>query len=244
VVVTGGSRGIGREVALQLAAAGWDVCLSYRSDEAAAQEAVGAVRSHGRRALAVRADAGDSDDVTRLFNQAMVEFGRVDAVVANAGVIGEPRSILDADEAHLSAVFRTNVLGLFYCAREAARRMSVLRGGRGGAIVNLSSAAARHGGMPQEAHYAASKGAVDSLTIALARELAPHGLRVNAVRPGLIKTDIHDAHGGAAEVDRLAASVPLRRAGEASEVASVVAFLAGPGSSYMHGALVDVSGGR
>ena len=243
-VVTGGSRGIGAAVVLTLARQGWDVCFSYVSNAAAAEAIAAQVRDLGRRAVTVQADVADREALARLFAAADQAFGRLDALVNNAGIVGGVHSILDADDAHLTALFRTNVLSQFFCVQEAARRMSTQRGGRGGSIVNLSSAAARHGGMPNEAHYAASKGAIDSFTVALAKELAPHGLRVNAVRPGLIRTDIHDAHGGQELVDRIGPTVPIGRAGTAEEVAEVIAFLAGPLSAYMHGAVVDVSGGR
>jgi NAD(P)-dependent dehydrogenase (short-subunit alcohol dehydrogenase family) len=243
-VITGGSRGIGRAVAVALAQQGWDIAFSYLSNEAAAQETAALVQGAGRRALAVRADVADRAQIQQLFEASDREFGRLDALVNNAGVVGEPRSILDVDDAHLTAVFRANVLGSFFCVSEAARRMSTQREGSGGTIVNMSSAAARHGGMPNEAHYAASKGAIDSFTLALAKELAPHGIRVNAVRPGLIDTEIHEAHGGQELVRKIGPTVPLGRAGSADEVAQVVAFLCGPLSAYMHGALVDVSGGR
>lgn len=243
-VVTGGSRGIGRAVAVALAQQGWNVCFSYLANAAAAEETAASVKAAGGRALAVKVDIAKRDDITHLFEAASQEFGRIDALVNNAGIVGEPRSILDADDAHLTAVFRTNVLSSFFCVSEAARRMSTQRGGQGGTIVNMSSAAARHGGMPNEAHYAATKGAIDSFTLALAKELAPHGIRVNAVRPGLINTEIHEAHGGQELIQRLGPTVPIGRAGTADEVAQVVAFLCGPLSSYVHGALIDVSGGR
>jgi len=243
-VVSGGSRGIGRAVAVALARQGWNVCFSYVANATAAEETTANIKAAGGRALAVRADVAVREDIKQLFEAAFKEFGRLDAMVNNAGIVGEPRSILDADDEHLTTVFRTNVLGSFFCVSEAARLMSTQRGGKGGAIVNMSSAAARHGGMPNEAHYAASKGAIDSFTLALAKELAPHGIRVNAVRPGLINTEIHEAHGGKELINRIGPMVPIGRAGTADEVAEVVAFLAGPLSSYMHGALVDVSGGR
>jgi len=243
-IVTGGSRGIGRAIAIALARQGYDVCISYLSDAAAAEDTVRALRQAGHRALAVQADMASQDDARRLFAQARQAFGRLDALVNNAGVVGGVRSIFDADAGHLRGVFDANVLGCFYCAAEAAAAMSTQKGGRGGAIVNMSSVAARTGGMPQEAHYAASKGAIDSFTLALARELSPHGIRVNAVRPGLIDTEIHAAHGGQATLDRLAPTVPLGRVGTTAEVAEVVAFLCGPLSSYVQGTLVDVSGGR
>jgi len=243
-VVSGGSRGIGRAVAVALARQGWNVCFSYVANATAAEETTANIKAAGGRALAVRADVAVREDIKQLFEAAFKEFGRLDAMVNNAGIVGEPRSILDADDEHLTTVFRTNVLGSFFCVSEAARLMSTQRGGKGGAIVNMSSAAARHGGMPNEAHYAASKGAIDSFTLALAKELAPHGIRVNAVRPGLINTEIHEAHGGQELINRIGPMVPIGRAGTADEVAEVAAFLAGPLSSYMHGALVDVSGGR
>jgi NAD(P)-dependent dehydrogenase (short-subunit alcohol dehydrogenase family) len=243
-VVTGGSRGIGRAIAVTLARQGWNVCISYISNAAAAGETALAIQQAGGKALTVKADMASRQDIRRLFDETKKAFGRLDALVNNAGVVGGVRSIFDADEEHLRGVFDANVLGSFYCACDAAKAMSTQRGGRGGAIVNMSSVAARTGGMAQEAHYAASKGAIDSFTLALARELAPHGIRVNAVRPGLIDTEIHEAHGGQATLAKLAPTVPLGRVGTADEVAEVVAFLCGPLASYMHGALVDVSGGR
>lgn len=243
-IVTGGSRGIGRAIAVALAREGWDVCISYVSNAAAAHETVAMVEREGRRALAVQADMASEDDIRRLFRQSQEAFGRLDALVNNAGIVGGLRSILDADAEHLRGVFDANVIGSFLCVGEAARAMSTQKGGRGGAIVNMSSVAARTGGMPQEAHYAASKGAIDSFTLGLARELAPHGIRVNAVRPGLIDTEIHEAHGGQATLAKLAPTVPLARVGTVDEVAEVVSFLCGPRASYIHGALLDVSGGR
>lgn len=243
-VITGGSRGIGRAVAIALAQQGWNICFSYATNLAAAQETTACIEAAGGRAVAVKADMAKREDIKHLFEATQQAFGRLDALVNNAGIVGEPRSILEADDAHLTEVFRINVLGSFFCVSEAARLMSTQRGGRGGSIVNMSSAAARHGGMPDEAHYAASKGAIDSFTFALAKELAPHGIRVNAVRPGLINTEIHEAHGGQALVNRIGPTVPIGRAGTAEEVAQTVAFLCGPLSSYVHGALVDVTGGR
>ncbi len=243
-IITGGSRGIGRATCVTLAKQGWNICFSYVSNLAAAQETVALIEAAGGQALAIKANVANREDIKQLFAAAFKTYGRLDALINNAGIVGEPRSILDADDAHLTDFFRTNVLSYFFCISEAARLMSTQRGGKGGSIVNMSSAAARHGGMPEEAHYAASKGAIDSVTIALAKELAPHGIRINAVRPGLINTSIHDAHGGQALINKIAPTVPLGRAGMAEEVAEVITFLAGPLSSYMHGALVDVSGGR
>ena len=243
-LITGGSRSIGRATCVTLARQGWNICFSYVQNQAAALETVAMIEAAGGQALAVKANVANREDIKQLFASAFKTFGRLDALINNAGIVGEPRSILDADDVHLTDVFRTNVLSYFFCVSEAARLMSTQRGGKGGSIVNMSSAAARHGGMPDEAHYAASKGAVDSFTLALVKELAPHGIRVNAVRPGLINTTIHEAHGGQALINKIGPTVPLGRAGTAEEVAEVIAFLAVPLSSYMHGALVDVSGGR
>ena len=243
-VVTGGSRGIGRAICVALARQGWNICFSYVSQPEAAEAVVAEIRALGAQAVSLRADAARREDVVALFALCDQTFGRLDALVNNAGIVGGQRSIFDVDEEHLRSVFQANVLGCFFAAHEAARRLSTRHGGRGGAIVNMSSAAARHGGLPEEAHYAASKGALDSFTVALAKELAPHGIRVNAVRPGLIQTDIHQAHGGQATVDRLAPSIPLGRVGLPDEVAQAVAFLCSPQSSYMIGTHVDVSGGR
>ena len=243
-IVTGGSRGIGRAVAVSLAQQGWDVCISYIHNTAAAQETAELIQQAGMRSLVVKADIASYADTRRLFDETHKAFGRLDALVNNAGIVGGQRSIFDVDEAHLHSVFDANVLGSFYCAAQAASAMSNQKGGHGGAIVNISSAASRTGGMPLEAHYAASTGAVDSMTLALAKELAPHGIRVNAVRPGLIDTEIHEAHGGQATLTKLAPTVPMGRVGTTTEVAQVVAFLCGPLSSYIDGALLDVSGGR
>jgi len=243
-IVTGGSRGIGRAIAVALAQQGWHVCISYLNNDAAAAETAALVTQAGARALTVKANVASRADTRRLFAETQKSFGRLDALVNNAGIVGGQRSIFDVQEDHLHSVFDANVLGSFYCAGEAATAMSNQKGGQGGAIVNISSAASRTGGMPMEAHYAASKGAIDSLTLALAKELAPHGIRVNAVRPGLIDTEIHEAHGGQATLTKLAPTVPMGRVGRADEVAQVVAFLCGPLSSYIDGALLDVSGGR
>ena len=171
-------------------------------------------------------------------------FGRIDGLVNNAGGIGSPRPITMMTEADLLDVFRPNVFGTFYCVREAVRWMSTQHGREGGVIVNVSSAAAHHGGMPDESHYAATKGDTDSLTIALAKELARHGIRVNAVRPGLIDTAIHDIHGGEETIRRIAPTIPLARAGTPGEAADAVLYLLSPQSTYVHGAILDVTGGR
>jgi NAD(P)-dependent dehydrogenase (short-subunit alcohol dehydrogenase family) len=243
-IVTGGSRGIGRAIAVALAREGWKVCISFIANAKAADETIAMVRKAGGQGIAVKADMASQADIRKLFQQSQQAFGRLDALVNNAGVVGALRSIFDADFEHLRGVFDANITGCFVCAGEAAKLMSTQKGGRGGAIVNMSSVAARTGGMPQEVHYAASKGAIDSFTLGLAKELASHGIRVNAVRPGLIDTDIHEAHGGQATLAKLAPTVPMGRVGTADEVAEVVAFLCSERSSYIDGALLDVSGGR
>lgn len=244
VMVTGGNRGIGRAIVLKAAEAGYRIAFTYHSDRQAAEDTVREVEACGGEILAIKTDVARQADVKAAFASALEHFGRLDALVNNAGIIGEPRPIADVDERHLSAVFGTNVFGAFYCVGEAVRAMSTALGHRGGVIVNVSSAAARHGGIPNEAHYAASKGAMDSFTLSLAKELAPLGIRVNAIRPGLIDTTIHSVHGGQETIRRLAPTVPLGRAGTVQEVANTVLFLLSQDSSYIHGALVDISGGR
>lgn len=244
MIVTGASRGIGAAIARQAAANGYAVAVNYHRSRAAADTVVADILAAGGRAVALCADVSQSEEAARLFTNVDRELGAPDVLVNNAGVIGAPTPIEAANGAHLGGVFAANVLSMFFCCREAALRMSHRFGGRGGAIINMSSAAARHGGLPNEAHYAASKGAIDSLTLALAKELGPQGIRVNAVRPGLIDTGIHDAHGGKAIIDALAPGVPLGRAGTAEEVADSVVWLASSAAAYVHGALVDVSGGR
>lgn len=247
-VVTGGNRGIGRAIVLKLAASGWKVAMTYREHaeeaEAVVREACDLSGASRPNVWAQRLDVGSREAVRDFFKALDNRWGSAWALVNNAGTIGGQCSVLDIDPTRLERVFGANVFGTFYCISEAASRMARSRGGRGGVIVNISSAAARLGGLPLESHYAASKGAIDSLTIALARELAPEGIRINGLRPGLIATPIHEAHGGEATVSALAPHVPLGRVGAPEEVAEVVEFLLEARSSYMHGAIVDVSGGR
>ena len=224
------------------AAAGWDG-VHLPAAPRAAFDTVSEIEPGGGRAVAIHANVGSQPEVREAFAAVIDRYG-IDALVNNAGVVGGLRAICDVDEPHLLEAFRTNVFGVFYCAAEAARRMSTQRGGHGGTIVNISSAAARHGGMSSESHYAATKGAIDSLTVALAKELAQHGIRVNAVRPGVIATAMHDVHGGEETIRRIAPTIPLGRAGTAAEVAAAVLFLMSGQSSYVHGAVLDVSGGR
>ncbi|MGH1572971.1 SDR family oxidoreductase [Methylobacterium sp. P31] len=242
-IVTGGSRGIGRAVSLLLAERGYAVCLSYVSDATAAQAVVDAITAKGSRALAVKGDVGSEADVIALF-QAADRLGRLAALVNNAGVVDVKSDVADMSAARLQRMMTTNVVGSFLCAREAVRRMSTKRGGTGGAIVNLSSVAARLGGPGQFVDYAASKGAIDSLTVGLAREVAGEGIRVNAVAPGIIATEIHASGGEPDRVERLGPGVPMGRAGTAEEVAAPIVWLLSEEASYTTGAILDIGGGR
>jgi NAD(P)-dependent dehydrogenase (short-subunit alcohol dehydrogenase family) len=242
-IVTGGSRGIGRAVSLLLAERGYAVCLSYVSDAAAAQGVVDAITAKGGRALAVKGDVGNEADVIALF-RAADGLGRLTALVNNAGVVDVKSDVADMSAGRLQRMMTTNVVGSFLCAREAVRRMSTKRGGAGGAIVNLSSVAARLGGPGQFVDYAASKGAIDSLTVGLAREVAGEGIRVNAVAPGIIATEIHASGGEPDRVERLGPGVPMGRAGTAEEVAAPIVWLLSEDASYTTGAILDIGGGR
>jgi NAD(P)-dependent dehydrogenase (short-subunit alcohol dehydrogenase family) len=242
-VITGGSRGIGAVTAPLLAAAGLDVCLSYRTDEAAAAVVVEACSALGVAAAAVRADVRDEPDVLALF-AAADELGPVRVLVNNAGITAPKSRFSELTAERIEDLLAVNVLGSFLCAREAVRRMSTLRGGAGGAIVNVSSAAARLGSPGEYIDYAATKGAIDTMTVGLAKEVAREGIRVNAVRPGLIKTDIHASGGQPDRVEERRDTVPLGRGGEALEVARAIAWLCSDDASYVTGALLDVSGGR
>jgi NAD(P)-dependent dehydrogenase (short-subunit alcohol dehydrogenase family) len=244
LLVTGGSRGIGAAIVRRTAAAGYPVAFTYLSDRAAADALVAAIAASGGRALAIRADVALEDDVVRAFGAAEDAFGPLGALVNNAGITGPIGRVDELDLTMLERLFAINVFGTLLCAREAVRRMSTRHGGRGGVIVNLSSVAARIGGPGELVHYAATKGAIDSVTVGLAREVAAEGIRVNAVAPGLIETDIHAAAGDAGRPARLAPTIPMRRTGSADEVAAAVLWLLGPESAYVTGATIDVSGGR
>jgi len=237
-VVTGGSRGIGAAVVGRLAGAGWTVCFSYRTDRTAAEavaEAFGATP--------IAADVAEPDDVAALF-AAADRLGPVGVLVNNAGIVGARARVDELDAARLARMFAVNVTGSFLCAGAAVRRMSTERGGAGGVIVNISSVGARLGSPGEYVDYAASKGAVDTFTVGLAREVAAEGIRVNAVRPGIIDTEIHASGGQPDRVERLGPAIPIGRAGTVDEVADAVAWLCSPGATYVTGALLDVSGGR
>jgi NAD(P)-dependent dehydrogenase (short-subunit alcohol dehydrogenase family) len=244
LIVTGGSRGIGAATARLAAQQGYAVCLSYRNNRHAADEVVAAIIATGGVAMAVKADVAVEQDVVRLFEQVDASLGRVTALVNNAGILEKQSRVEDMDAARVSRIFATNVIGSFVCAREAIRRMSTKHGGAGGAIVNLSSRASRLGAPNEYVDYAASKGAIDTFTVGLAKELAAEGIRVNAVSPGIIHTDIHASGGDPDRVERMKDVVPMKRGGTAEEVARAVLWLLSDDSSYTTGASMDVAGGR
>ncbi|BBK35867.1 glucose-1-dehydrogenase [Allostella sp. ATCC 35155] len=244
LVVTGAGRGIGAAVARQAARAGWRVAVHYGSSAAPAAALVDEIRAAGGTAEAFQAEISDPAAVAALFAAVDGRLGRTGALVNNAGIIGGKFSVLTPDAGAIERVLAVNVAGTYYATTEAARRMARSRGGAGGAIVNVSSVVSRTGGLPEETHYAASKGAVDALTLGLARELAPEGIRVNAVRPGIIETDIHDVHGGRAFLAGFGPQIPAGRPGTAEEVAATVLWLLSPDAGYVTGALFDIAGGR
>ncbi|ESR24182.1 SDR family oxidoreductase [Lutibaculum baratangense] len=244
MLVTGGSRGIGAATARLAAEAGYDVAINYATRVDAAEEVADAVRAAGSRAIIVKADMAEEAEILSLFQKVDRELGRLDVLVNNAGIVAPAMPVVDMGLERLERMMRVNVVGAFVCAREAVRRMSTERGGRGGAIVNVSSIAARLGGAKQYVDYAASKGAIDTLTTGLSQEVAAEGIRVNAVRPGLIETDIHASGGQPDRVERLKGFVPMQRGGKAEEVAETILWLASDRASYVTGAFVDVGGGR
>lgn len=244
IIITGGSRGIGAATAELAADQGFAVCVNYVNNREAAERLVGAISERGGEAMAVQADVASEADVVRLFETVDRSFGPVTALVNNAGVLERQTRVEQIDAARLTRVLATNVTGSFLCAREAVRRMSTKRGGAGGAIVNLSSMGARLGSPNEYVDYAASKGAIDSFTIGLAKEVADEGIRVNAVRPGLIYTDIHASGGDPGRVDRVKESVPMKRGGEPREVANAIMWLLSEQASYTTGSFIDISGGR
>jgi NAD(P)-dependent dehydrogenase (short-subunit alcohol dehydrogenase family) len=244
ILVTGGSRGIGAASARLAAARGWAVAVNYTANSLAADEVVRDIRAAGGTALAVQADVAHEDQVLAMFDKVDAKLGRLTGLVNNAGVIDVAARVDEMSTARLQRMFNINVIGSMVCAREAVRRMSTRHGGSGGSIVNLSSAAARLGAPGQYVDYAAAKGAIDAFTIGLSKEVAAEGIRVNAVRPGLIETEIHASGGIPDRVKQLAHMVPMQRGGTAAEVAEVIVWLLSPQASYTTMSLVDVSGGR
>ena len=244
VLITGGSQGIGKATAILAAQKGYAVVINFANNASAAQETVAQITETGGRAVAIQADISKEAEVLRMFEQMDEQFGPLDALVNNAGIIQPQIKVVDMHAERILQVLSTNVLGSFLCAREAIKRMSIAKGGKGGAIVNLSSIAARLGSPFEYVDYAASKGAVDAFTIGLSKEVAAEGIRVNCVRPGLIYTDIHAKGGEPNRVARLESSVPMLRGGQAEEVAQAVLWLLSAEASYVTGAFVDVSGGK
>lgn len=244
MIVTGAGKGIGAAIAELAGQRGYVVCVNYAHSKDAAEQVVARIAGAGGKAIAVQADVSQPAEAKRLFEETDRRLGKVDALVNNAGIIGRQCRLDELDDAVLAQVFAVNTFSYFYCAREAIRRMSTKHGGKGGAIVSISSAAARHGGLPMESHYAASKGAIDSFTVGLAKEVGKEGIRVNAIRPGLIVTDIHQAHGGDATIRAVAPTVPIGREGVPMEIAEAAVWLSSDAASYVHGAILDVSGGR
>ncbi len=244
VIVTGGGRGIGAAVARLVAAKGFPVAVNYAKKKSAADEVVRKIVLAGGRAIAIQGDVGLETDIIRLFETAEVEFGTIEGLVNNAGVTGGFARVESVTADAIAQVLAVNVAGLMLCSREAVRRMSTKLGGKGGSIVNISSLVTRTGGAGEWVHYAASKGAVNSFTIGLAREVAEEGIRVNAVAPGLIDTDLHADNGAPDRMDRLAPTVPMKRAGLAEEVAEGVLWLMSEGASYTTGSILEIGGGR
>jgi NAD(P)-dependent dehydrogenase (short-subunit alcohol dehydrogenase family) len=244
LLVTGGSRGIGAATAVLAARKGFAVAVNYARNGAAAEEVVHAIRSAGGNAVALQGDVGDEAQVMELFRQVDAKLGRLTALVNNAGIVDRTARVEEMGVERLKRMMDVNVIGSFVCAREAIKRMSTRHGGKGGAIVNVSSAAARLGAPGQYVDYAASKGAIDTFTIGLAKEVAAEGIRVNAVRPGLIETDIHASGGLPNRVRDLQHLVPMQRGGSAEEVAHAIVWLLSPEASYTTMSLIEVSGGR
>jgi NAD(P)-dependent dehydrogenase (short-subunit alcohol dehydrogenase family) len=239
MLITGGGRGIGAATARLAAQRGYKVCINYRKDGASAEKLAAETKG-----IAVQADVANEADVVRMFAAVDAKLGRLTALVNNAGIVDVRSRVEDLTAARIERMLAVNVTGSFLCAREAIKRMSTRHGGSGGAIVNVSSIAAKLGGAGDYVDYAAAKGAIDTFTIGLAKEVGGEGIRVNCVRPGVIRTEIHASSGDPGRVDRIAATTPLLRAGEAEEIAAAILWLASPEASYTTGALLDISGGR
>lgn len=244
VLITGGSRGIGAASALLAARQGYAVAVNYQANSLAADDVVRQIRQEGGQAITVQADVAKEAQVLAMFEKIDAKFGRLSALVNNAGVVDQTTRVDAITYERLQRMFEINVFGSFLCAREAVKRMSTRYGGAGGSIVNVSSVAARLGGPGQYVDYAAAKGAIDTFTIGLAKEVAAEGIRVNAVRPGIIETDIHASGGLPDRARDLAPQVPMQRAGSALEVAQAIVWLLSEDSSYTTGAMLDVAGGR
>jgi NAD(P)-dependent dehydrogenase (short-subunit alcohol dehydrogenase family) len=244
IVITGGSRGIGAATARLAASRGYNVYVNYHENQTAAASIVGEIEAMGGKAIAVQADVSLESDVKNLFQIVDAQLGPITALVNNAGIVEKQMRVEDVDAARLDRILAVNVVGPFLCAREAVKRMSIKHGGRGGAIVNVSSAASRLGSAGEYVDYAASKGAVDTLTIGLSREVAEEGIRVNAVRPGFIYTDMHADGGEPGRVDRIKESLPMKRGGHPTEVANAIIWLLSDEASFTTGTFIDLAGGR
>ena len=244
ILITGSSRGIGAATALLAARQGYAVCINYVRDKESAEALCARIREEGFEAIAVQADVAVEADVERLFREVDARLGTITALVNNVGVLEQKCKLVDISVQRLERLLRTNVISYFLCCQQAVRRMSTATGGQGGRIVNVSSVAARLGGSAEYVDYAASKGAIDTLTVGLAKEVAPEGIRVNCVRPGLIFTEIHASGGEPGRVARLEAGVPMQRGGQPEEVAEGILYLLSPAASYVTGVFLDVAGGR
>ena len=244
ILITGGGRGIGAATARLAAKAGYDVAISFHANEATAQAVAADVEAAGRRALAVRADSGDPDDVAALFEAIDRTFGRIDVLVNNAGIIGRQSRLEDLDFDRMRRIFTVNAIGPILCAQQAARRMSHRHGGRGGVVINISSASARLGSPNEYVDYAASKGALETFTTGFSKEVAGEGIRVNCIRPGHIYTEMHASGGEPGRVDRVKASIPMGRGGQPEEVARAILWLASAEASFITGTFLDVTGGK
>ena len=244
ILITGASRGIGAATAALAAEMGYAVVVNYHANKEAAGKVAAGITAKGGRAIVIGADISKEDEVMRLFEEADKIFGRLDSLVNNAGILERQMRLEEMDAVRLNRIFAANITGQMICAREAVKRMSLKRGGKGGTIVNVSSIAAKTGSPSEYIDYAASKGAIDTFTIGLSKEVADEGIRVNGVRPAFIYTDIHAAGGEPGRIERIKNGIPLKRGGSASEVAEAIMWLASEKSSYSTGTFIDVSGGR
>jgi NAD(P)-dependent dehydrogenase (short-subunit alcohol dehydrogenase family) len=244
ILITGASRGIGQATARLAAQQGWNVGLNYNQSKNDAEDLANELKTMGIKVVCLQSDVSQQSQVERMFREFDEALGPIHALINNAGILAS-FLITEVNESNLGHLYGANVFSAYYCAREAVLRMSTAYGGSGGAIVNMSSVASRLGGLSGGSAYAGSKGALDSFNLALAKEVGTQGIRVNAIRPGLIATEIHNVHGGVAQMQIMAkTAVPLGRSGTAEEVAKVAMWLAGPDASYVHGSIVDVAGGR